>query len=284
MQPPLGREHLGRLVGIVEVAQHDAPAAQEDLAGLAWRDLAPTLADDAHLEPGTRTPHRGGHRLRVVVVRGATRGPALGQSVAGDHPGEGQLGIDPPDQLDRDVGRTGDGDAQGREVVVVAGGVVEDGLVERGRTGQHRDPLGRDPGEDPVHVEHRLGEHRRPRRHTGQDARLEPEHVEVRVHLEIDVAGRKAGHGHPVSGDGERAPVRHDDALGHPRGARREEDVRRVVGGERGAPARHLVEALRRRPTHEVVPRQRALGNGTPHDDGGGQVGSGVPALAKRAT
>ena len=75
-------KHLGRLVGIVEVAEHDAAAAQEDLAGLARRGLGPALADDAHLESGSGAPHRGGHGLGIVVVRGAAGGATFGQSVA----------------------------------------------------------------------------------------------------------------------------------------------------------------------------------------------------------
>ena len=152
-------------------------------------------------------------------------------------------------------------------------GMVEDGLVERWWSGQDGDPLGSDPGEHTVHVEHRLGEHRRPRRHTGQNPRLEPEHVEVGIHLQIDVAGRESGHGHPVRGDGERAPVRHHDALWHAGGARGEEDVRRVVGSERGAPASDFHQALGSGSAHEVRPGQRAVGDRAPHHHAGGQVG-----------
>ena len=112
----------------------------------------------------------------------------------------GQLVEDAADQLDRDVGGAGDGDPQAGEVVVAAVGVVEDRLVDRRRAGEHGDPLGGDAGEHPVDVEHRLGEHRGPRRDAGEDAGLQPEHVEVRVHHQVAVVGGQAGHRHPVGG------------------------------------------------------------------------------------
>ena len=166
--------------------------------------------------------------------------------------------MDPADELDGDVGGAGDGDAQRGEVVPAAIGVVEDGLVQRRRPGQDGDTFRGDAGQHAVDVEDRLGQHGGAAGHAGQDARLEAEHVEVRVHLQVDVAGAETGHGHPVGGHRQRAPVRHDDALGDAGRPGGEEDVRGIVGPEGGAAAPHLGEGraasrCRRSPTTPVT-------------------------------
>ena len=84
-------------------------------------------------KPGRGRPTVVAIGLGVVVGRGGRRGAALGEAVAGDDDRERQLVDDAADQLDRDVGGAGDGDPQGRQVVVAAVGVVEDRLVDRRR-------------------------------------------------------------------------------------------------------------------------------------------------------
>ena len=147
-EPAVGTEHLGRLVGVVQVAGHDAAAAEQHLARLPGLDVAPTLADDAHLEARARPAHGGGDRLGVVVGRRRAGGAALREPVPGDDLREGELVVDPADQLDGDVGRAGHRHAQGGEVVPRRVGVVEDRLVQRRRPGQDGDaaPTRRGPG------------------------------------------------------------------------------------------------------------------------------------------
>ncbi len=236
-QPTVGGQRRRGRIRVVEVVRHDAPAAEQDLAGLARRPLLALVVDDAQLEAGTWAPDRGGDGLDVVARRGRRRGAALGQPVPGDDDRERQLLVDPPDELDGDVGRPGDRDAQAREVVPGAVGVVEDatgrGSAAPGSTVtcSHADAL-----EHPVDVEHRLGEHRRAGDDRGQDARLQPEHVEVGVDHEVAVGRVETGHRHPVGGDQQRPAVGLDDALGHPGRAGGEQDVGRVVGLDGLAP------------------------------------------------
>ena len=143
-------------------------------------DVGAAVVDDAHLEPRAGPADRGGDGLGVVVLRRRAGGTALGEPVAGDDLRERQLVVDAADQLDRDVGRAGHRDAEARQIVAGAAGVVEDRLVQRRRPGQHRHALGGHAGQHAVHVEHRLGQHGRAAGDAGQDAGLEPEHVEVR--------------------------------------------------------------------------------------------------------
>ena len=126
---------------------------------------------------------------------------------------------------------------RGREVVLGALRVVEDRLVEGRRPGEHRHVFRGHPGQHPVDVEDGFGQHGGSAGDAGENAGLEAEHVEVRIHLQVDVAGVEAGHRHPVRGDNQRAAVRHHHALGHPRGPGGEEDVGGIVRPERGAPS-----------------------------------------------
>ena len=136
--------------------------------------------------------------------------------------------------------------------------MIEDGPVERRGTGEDGDPLRLDAGQDAVHVEDGLGQHRGAAGDTGQDAGLETEHVEVGVHLEVDVAGAQARHGDPVGGHDQGAAVRHDDALGDTGRPRREEDVGGIVRAEGGAAAPYVGHRFRRGPRQEVPPRHGA--------------------------
>ena len=122
--------------------------------------------------------------------RGAARRTGLGQPVAGD-------------QHRRTAARRGPG-APARTGMSAAPvtatrrldrsscsavGVVEDRLVERRRAGKHGHPLGGDPGQHPVDVEHRLGQHRGTAGDAGEDPCLQAEHVEVRVDHQVAVVG-----------------------------------------------------------------------------------------------
>ena len=68
-QPAVRRQHLRRLLGVVEVARHDAAAAEQHLARLPGLDVVAVLADDAQLEARPRPAHGGGDGLGVVVRR-----------------------------------------------------------------------------------------------------------------------------------------------------------------------------------------------------------------------
>ena len=189
-QPAVVRQHLLRLLGVVEVPRHDAAAAEQHFARLPGLDVHAALTDDAQLEPGPWPAYRRGHRLGIVALGRGAGGPGLGEAVAGDDVREGKLLVDPADQLHRDVGRAGHRHAQRREVVLRALRVVEDRLVQRRWTGKDGDTLRRDASQHPVDVEDGLGQHGGPTGDAGQNAGLQAEHVEVRVHLEIDVPGR----------------------------------------------------------------------------------------------
>ena len=143
---------------------------------------------------------------------------ALGEPVAGDDRRERQLVVDPADELDRDVGRAGDGHPQAGQVVAVAVGVVEDATGRASaRPGSTVTRSVGDPGQHAVDVEHRLGQHRGAGGDRGEDPGLQAEHVEVRVDHQVAVAGGEAGHGHPVGGHAQRAAVGLHDALGRRR-------------------------------------------------------------------
>ena len=228
-----------------------------------------------------RTSKPGRARPTVVATVSASSSgpvalavPALGEPVAGDDDRERQLGVDPADQLDGDVGRAGDRHPQGGQVVVVAVGVVEQRLVERGRARQHGDPLLRDPGQHPVGVEHRLGEHGGPGGDAGEDAGLEPEHVEVRVDHQVAVAGGEAGHRHPVGGDPQGAGV----GLTTPLGTPVVPEVKRMSEGSSGrAPRRggRPRPGPRRWRGPGTRPRPRPAAGTAPGDDRGARGRAG---------
>ena len=226
-------------------------------------------------KPGPGPADRGGDGLGVVAGDGGRRGAALGEAVAGD---DGRRTAARASM--RRISSTGMSAApvtatrRRRQVVAGPVGVVEDRLVERRRPGQHGDPLGRHPGQHPVDVEHRLGEHRGPGGDRGQDAGLQPEHVEVRVHHQVAVAGG-AGRSSPPSRWRPAASGRGSA----PRpwragGARGEEDVGDVVGGRPRRPGGRPRPGRRRsaratRSSHD----DRPVGAGPGDDDGRGEVG-----------
>ena len=193
--------------------------------------------DDAHLHAGSRCADRGGDGLGRVAGLGRRGGAGFGQPVADEHTLEGQLVHDAADQRHRDVRCAGDGDPQARQVVRgVAGGALEERLVEGRGARQHGDALAFDRLEDRVDVEHGHRVHGQAGGHRGQDARLEPEHVEVRVDHQVAVAVADAGHGHPVAGHAHRPAVGLHDTLGHTGRARGEQDVARILRCDRRRP------------------------------------------------
>ena len=74
MHPPVGFDHLGGLLGVVEVPDHDVVAAHDDLALLAGRQRPHVVVDDAHLDvaygrPDVRATVSGSSSwLQIVAV------------------------------------------------------------------------------------------------------------------------------------------------------------------------------------------------------------------------
>ena len=105
-------------VRIVEVAAHHAVAAHQQLAGVA-RPACSTPSSST-----TRISRPGRTRPTVVaIVSKSSSGPVAVTVPASVRPypvtisRERQLLVHPPDQLDGDVGRAGDRQTQGRQVV-----------------------------------------------------------------------------------------------------------------------------------------------------------------------
>ena len=180
------------LVRVVEVAPHHAVAAHQHLARLP------------HRSRWRRRRRRCGPRGRVGLARPSWRSwsksssgavavdrARLGQAVAGDDRLERQLVVHAPDQLDGDVGRAGDRDPQRRQVEAIAVRMVEDRLVDRGRSGQHRHRLRGDRPQHVVDVEDGLRDDRRAPHERGEAAGLVAEHVEERVHDQVPVTRRR---------------------------------------------------------------------------------------------
>ena len=166
---------------------------------------------------------------------------------------ERQLVDDPADELDRDVGRAGDRHAEASTGRASPVGVVEDRLVERRRRpGGPSRRSAATAAQRAVDVEHRLGQHRRARGDRRQDPGLEPEHVEVRVHHQVAVAGGR-GRSWPPSrwppGACGRGSAR------RPSGAPVVPDVKRMSDGVLGADAPR--RAARTSARASSVPRAR---------------------------
>ena len=143
----------------------------------------------------------------------------------------------PPDQLDGDVGGAGDRESQGRQVVAVTVGMIEDRLVHRRRAREHRHRLLGHRAQEVVDLEHRLGDDGGAAHERREAARLVPEHVEERVDDHVGVALEQPRHVAPVGELAERLRVRHEHALGRPGGARREQHVAHVVAADCTDPA-----------------------------------------------
>ena len=232
VEPAVGVDGVGRGVGILEVARDDGVAAHHDLTGLTPFGLEPFVVDHADLEAGDGASRGLGDGLGGVALAAHGDGAGgLGEPVGGEDGGEGELAAHAVDQLDRDDRGAGDGEAQAREVVVGAPGMVQDRLVEGGRSRQHGDALGGDGGEDLVHVEDRLGDDGRTLHETGDDARLVAEGVEERVDDEIAVAFGQAHDRRPRGEGAQRLRVGGHGSLGSSRRARGEDDIGEVVAG-----------------------------------------------------
>jgi hypothetical protein len=191
---------------VVQVAEHQVRPAEQDLAAVG----------DPHLEVGRRAPRGARHRLGWISGAAHRRHHGLGQPVAGEYRLEAQFALHPLDQRDRDVGRAGDRQAQAGQVASGALGMVQDRGVDRRRAREHGDPLSLHELHRPPGVEDRLRHQRRPADQAGEQARLEAEGVEERVHHQIPVgAGQSAAVG-PGPGDGQRPLVRGHRALAPP--------------------------------------------------------------------
>ncbi len=136
------------------------------------------------------------------------------------------------DQLDRDGGRTGDGQPQARQVGRGRVRMVEKGLVERGRARDHRDAVLGHVGDRLRDVEDGLRVDRRPRDQAGEDPRSIAEGVEERVDDEVAVATTQADQGGPVGEAPQVGCMGRKSTLGAAGRARGEEDVADVVGVE----------------------------------------------------
>ena len=165
-----------------------------------------------------------------------------------------------PHERRRDLGCRGEPDPQAAQVVLRPGRVVQHVQVDRRRGRQDRDLLEGYPVDGIRHVEDGLGQHHRAGGDAGQDARLEPEHVEVRVDHEVAIARLQPGHGDPVQGRDERAGVGHHDALGYAGRSRGEQDVADVVRRHRAAALGHLSARVRCCAREELAPVRRAVG------------------------
>jgi|GEM_PF-5763034 len=241
---------LGGL-GVLQVAEHQVRPAEQDLAGVA----------DPYLEAGRRAPRGAGHRLRRVAWTAHRRHHGLGQPVGGEHDLEAQFAPHPLDQRDRHVGRAGDGEAQAGQVAGVALGVVHDRRVDRRRAGEHGDPHRLHQSHRLPGVEDRLRHQRRPADQAGQQARLEAEGVEERVHHQIPVVRRQQAAVRPGPGDGQRPFVRGHRALAPPGRPGGEHDVADVIRAHRPRPPARLGGRDRRRP-----PLERSPVAGHPYD------------------
>ncbi len=96
--------------------------------------------------------------------------------------------------------------------------------------------------------------------------------MEVRVDHQVAVVGGEARHRHPVRGHPQRPAVGLDDALRAARGARREQDVRRVVGPQRRRAPPDLGARLLGGPGQELVPALAPAGPRAAGQDDGAEV------------
>jgi hypothetical protein len=135
--------------------------------------------------------------------------------------------------------------------------VVEQRDVDRRGARQDRDALAFHEVERDAGVEDGERDDRRAPHEAGKAAGLVPEDVEERVGDQVAVAGPQVGPVAPVEVGAQRLAVGHHHALGLAGRARREHDVARVVGTDRGH-ARVEVDCGQRGPAgEEVVPADR---------------------------
>ena len=89
--------------------------------GTLTGEILRRMRGDAHLVAVAGRANRGRDGLERVTRPGERDGPGLGEAVPGEDGLEGQLAADPADQLDRDVGGTGHGQPQRRQVRPASG-------------------------------------------------------------------------------------------------------------------------------------------------------------------
>ena len=118
----------------------------------------PVVVDDPHLDARQRAarPVLGDDLGRVVVAAHADGPRRLGEPVAGDDVLEPELLAHPADEPTGNDGRAGDREPQRGQVERSQVGVVEDGLEDRRRSRQHRDPFVGHPPHHGGDVEHRV--------------------------------------------------------------------------------------------------------------------------------
>ena len=110
VQPAVGVDRLGGRDRVVEVALHDAVAADQHLA----------VVGDAHLDAVARQARGGGDVLERIARPRQRHGARLGQAVARHQRLERQFVVHPADQFDRDVGGAGHAGPQRRQLALVA--------------------------------------------------------------------------------------------------------------------------------------------------------------------
>ena len=187
---------------------------------------------------------------------------ALGQAVARDDLLEPEALPHLHDHLDGDGGRAGHGEPQRRHVEAVEVGVVQDRLIDRGRAGEHRDPVDGHPVHDLGDVEHRMRQHRRPLHQAGEDAGVQAERVEERVDDQVAIALFEPDHGRPRVVPTTDRRVREHRPLRGTGGARREHDVAEGRRRSRQPNGRSIGVVDQVGPSHEVGEGRAPVGDG----------------------
>ena len=207
---------------------------------MARRALRSVRVHDADLHVVDGPPGGAGNEGRVVIVaahRGYPRG--FGQAVAGHHRLEAEPVAHVMDHLHRDGRRSGYGETQRGEVEAIQVGVVQDGLVDGGRSGEHGDALLADSPHHRWHVEHRVGDERDAAHEAGEDPGVQAKGVEERVDDQVAVPGPEPDDIAPrLEGPTDRRVPEHG-ALRGSGGARCEHEVAEVVAldlGRSGGP------------------------------------------------
>ena len=255
MEPAVGVDGFVGGLGVVEVPTHDVVAPHHDLPWLPTGHLDAVDVDDPHVDVGDGPARRPGDHLGGVPAAAHRHRPGgLGEAVGGEHGLDAQIGPEAPDHLDGHDRGAGHHQAQRSEVEALPVGVVEDGLEDGRRAGQHGDPLLVDAPDHPVDVEHRLGHHGGPGHQAGQDPRLVPEGVEERVDDQVAVALVQADDLGPGGKGPQGLTVGGHRPLGVAGGPRGEDEVGEVAGGDRGGPTGGHVGGAQASLTQEDLP------------------------------
>ena len=158
-EPPVLVDCLLRGRRILEIFLHDIEASHEDLTRLIRCDGLSGVVHNAHVHTRKWSSYRAGDDFgRVVVAAHADRARCLGQPVTGDDRIEAQLVAHAPDHFHRNDGGSRHRQTKGRQIERREVGMIEDRLKDRGRSGQHCDPLGSHTFHHRHHVEHGVGD------------------------------------------------------------------------------------------------------------------------------